>query len=945
MIQSMSFFSKLFGDYSQKIINKLQPLIHEIASLESQFEQLDDASLRSKTAELRAELANGKTLDDLLPKAFALVREAGKRSLGMRHFDEQIIGGIILHQGKIAEMRTGEGKTLVATLPLYLNALTGNGAHLITVNDYLARLHTVWMGKLYWALGISTACIVHDSAFIFDPDYKKKEAKEELAGVPEVVVDVDFLKPVSRKEAYAADITYGTNNEFGFDYLRDNMVPSRSSCVQRELHYAIVDEVDSILIDEARTPLIISAPAEESAELYYRFAKIARGLRDGIDYTVDEKMKSTNLTEDGLASIEKTLGITNLYAEGGIDLVRHMEASLKAEVLFKKDRDYVVRNGEIVIVDEFTGRMMFGRRYSEGLHQALEAKEGLEIQKESRTLATVTIQNYFRLYKKLSGMTGTAVTEAEEFHKIYNLDVVAIPTHKPMIREDATDKIYKSEQGKLNAVVEEVKARNALGQPVLVGTVSISKNEQLSELLTNAGVNHEVLNAKNHEREAEIIAQAGKVGAVTIATNMAGRGVDIILGGNPPDKHESEVVKNLGGLCVIGTERHESRRIDNQLRGRAGRQGDPGTSQFYLSMEDDLMRIFGSDRVKSIMNSLGLPEDVPIQNRFISRSIETAQKKVEGHHFDTRKHLVEYDDVINKHRETIYKKRRRILELYEEESRVKSQESKEENIAIRDSKLVTRNHEQVADRQLASSIREEILMNVRKEIEDVVGFHTASEGEWNMDSIYESCDAMFTIPINVRLKLEEFPKDRVEAKTKIIAYLFDLAHKRLDERVSAISESLQKQGIQTDVLRELGKQVCLNTIDALWMDHIDAVDHLRTGIGLRGYGQRDPLVEYKREAFRMFTLLLASIQRQTAYGIFKLLEGTVTVNQPQPAMERKVTYQGTNQEVSGGQVSKGSGQQEPGRNDPCPCGSINPATGQTYKYKKCGLINAPYHRS
>jgi len=934
-------FAKVFGDYSKNVLASCQPLLQQIASYEIAYEALSDEDLKRKTDEFKDELARGATLDSILPRAFAAVREAGKRTLNMRHFDEQMIGGIVLHRGMIAEMKTGEGKTLAATLPLYLNSLEGKGVHLVTVNDYLARLHAVWMGKLYWALGRTCSCIVHDAAYVFDPEYKTKQQKSTSTkpeSVLNVTIESDYLRPIPRKEAYRADITYGTNNEFGFDYLRDNMASTLAACVQRPLHYAIVDEVDSILIDEARTPLIISAPAEESVDLYYRFAKIVTTLRENIDYNVDEKMKSATLTEDGLAAVERSLGVTNLYAEGGLDLVRHMEAALKAEVLFKRDRDYVVRNGEIVIVDEFTGRLMFGRRYSEGLHQALEAKEGLEIQRESRTLATITLQNYFRLYNKLSGMTGTAVTEAEEFHKIYNLSVVVIPTHRPMIREDAPDKIYKSEEGKFKAVVEEVKARHALGQPVLVGTVSIAKSERLSELLRLSGVPHEILNAKNHEREAEIIAQAGRLGAVTIATNMAGRGVDIILGGNPPDPHEAEVARNLGGLCVIGTERHESRRIDNQLRGRAGRQGDPGSSQFYLSMEDDLMRVFGSSNVKNLMDTLGLPDDMPIQNRFISRSIETAQKKVEGHHFDIRKHLVEYDDVINKHRETIYKKRRKILEVYEHE--VKGDSEKAGNSLETTPSSSTSSQPST----LSTSVRDEIFGVIRKEIEDIVGFHTATEGEWNLDEIYESCDAMFSVPLEVRLKLEEFPKDRVETKTKLIEYLFGIAQQRLLERADRVRQSLASQGVTMDVIRELGKQVMINTIDALWTDHIDAIDHLRRGIGLRGYGQRDPLVEYKREAFRMFTLLLASIQRQTAYGIFKLLEGDPTLQQSQPVMERTATYQGTSDPSVGSSDHALAKARKPGRNDPCPCGAINPATGQVFKYKKCGMINAPHHR-
>ncbi|MEI7819062.1 MAG: preprotein translocase subunit SecA, partial [bacterium] len=634
----------LFGDPNEREIRKARNRVDRINALETEIKALTDKQLKAETEAFKQALQDGKKLNDILERAFAVVRETSRRVLKMRHFDVQLIGGIVLHEGKIAEMRTGEGKTLVGTAPLYLNALEGRGAHLVTVNDYLARLHAGWMGQIFHFLGLSTAVIMHDASFVYDPEYTDEAHGDER---------LQHLRPVSRKEAYAADITYGTNNEFGFDYLRDNMVQHIDQMSQRELAYAIVDEVDSILIDEARTPLIISQPHSKPTDRYHEFAKIAASLKKEDDYTLDEKQKAVSMTEEGITRIEKALGVDNVYEAGRIEDVHHIEAALKAEAVFQKDRDYIVSpDGEIVIVDEFTGRMLPGRRYSEGLHQAIEAKEGVPIQQESQTLATVSFQNLFRLYDKLSGMTGTAATEAEEFNKIYKLEVTTIPTHQPMIRVDAPDRIYKSEQAKFNAVAEDVKERHAQGQPVLLGTVSIEKNELLSRLLTKAGVPHRVLNAKNNEAEAEIISQAGQYGAVTLATNIAGRGTDIMLG---------DGVKEVGGLHVLGTERHESRRIDYQLRGRAGRQGDPGSSQFYVSLDDDLMRIFGSERIGSMMDALGLPEDTPIENKMVSRSLESAQKKVEGHNFDIRKNLVEYDDVMNQHREIMYSRRRNVL--------------------------------------------------------------------------------------------------------------------------------------------------------------------------------------------------------------------------------------------------------------------------------------------
>ncbi len=697
----MSILNKIFGDANEKYLKRLQPVIEKINSLEGGFEKLSDNELKEKTLEFKERITRGEKLDDILPDIFALVREAAKRNLSQRHFDCQLLGGIILHQGKITEMKTGEGKTLTSTLPLCLNALEGKGCHLITVNDYLAKRDTVWMGQIYHALGLSVGCITHEAAYLYDPAYQSENPKSEIpSSKPQTLngerdkerdlvggfkVIESYLRPVTRKNAYAADITYGTNNEFGFDYLRDNLVYDLSQRAQSrskgaslasqseagDFNYAIIDEVDSILIDEARTPLIISAPDAESSKWYQDFAKIIPKLNPTEDYEIDEKMRVATLTEGGISKIEKILGIGNIYEEKGFRYLHHLEQSLKAEALFKKDRDYVVKNGEVIIIDEFTGRLMPGRRWSGGLHQAVEAKEGVRVLPESLTLASITFQNYFRLYKKLAGMTGTALTSAEEFDKVYKLESIAIPTNKPMIRNDLADRIYKTEQGRIKAIIEEIGARHKLGQPILVGTRSVEKNEFLGKLLAREGIPHEILNAKNHEREGEIIAQAGKLGAVTVATNMAGRGVDIILGGNPQNQEEAKKAIGLGGLHIIGTERHEARRIDNQLRGRAGRQGDPGSSQFFISLEDDLMRIFGGEKIKQVMSLLKIPEDQPIEAGLISKAIEESQSKIEGMNFDLRKHLLEYDDVMNIHRETFYRKRKEILSARPDDLRKK----------------------------------------------------------------------------------------------------------------------------------------------------------------------------------------------------------------------------------------------------------------------------------
>ena len=670
-----SILTKIFGDPNEKIINNIRLTVAKINSFEPEFEKLSAEQIKDKTKELKERLSKGETLEDILPEAFALVRETAKRTLNQRHFDEQMIGGIVLHQGKIAEMRTGEGKTLSATLPAYLNALSSNGVHIVTVNDYLAKRDMVWMGQIYDALGLTTGCIVNESGYVYDANYKndEKAALEGRASLSEPERDTlrdtvggfkivqDYLKPVTRKEAYGADITYGTNNEFGFDYLRDNMVYEKGQESQRGYNFVIVDEVDSILIDEARVPLIISGEAEDATEKYYTFAKIVSSLEKDSDYELDEKMKSAVFTDEGQNKVVKNLGF-DPWLDNDVITTHQLESALKAKVLFLKDRDYTVKNGEILIIDEFTGRILPGRRWSAGLHQAVEAKEGVVVKPESITMATITFQNYFRMYKKISGMTGTAITSAEEFDKVYKLDVVAIPSHRPTIRQDFADKVFKTETGKFSAVIKEIEELNKKGQPILVGTRSVERNEYLGKLLEVRGITHTILNAKNHEREGEIIAQAGKKGAVTIATNMAGRGVDILLGGNPPVVEVTEEVKNLGGLHVIGTERHDARRIDNQLRGRAGRQGDPGSTQFFVSLEDDLMRIFGGDRIKSLMTALKMPEDEPIQAGLISGAIESAQEKIEGFNFDSRHHLLEYDDVLNKHREIIYKRRKEYLE-------------------------------------------------------------------------------------------------------------------------------------------------------------------------------------------------------------------------------------------------------------------------------------------
>src|SRR6056297_3212633 len=919
----MKLVNKFLGDPNEKIIKSLKPLVEDINNWEKEISKLNEEELAGKTEEFKKRLRGTKDkkskekeekkLEEILPEAFAVVREVSQRVLGMRHFDVQLMGGIVLHQGKATEMKTGEGKTLVATLPLYLNALTGRGAHLVTVNDYLARVGAGWMAKTYYFLGLSVGVITSDASYVYDPEFTDDSQYDER---------LKHLRQISRREVYKCDVVYGTNNEFGFDYLRDNMASSLEDRVQRDLYYVIVDEIDSILIDEARTPLIISAPAEKSTEKYYQFADLVRRLKEDDpnnpdnpgDYNVDEKMRSVTLTEQGIAKMEKWLGMGNIYVEKGIREVHHIEQALKAHVLFKRERDYVVNEGEVVIVDEFTGRLMPGRRFSEGLHQAIEAKEGVEIKRESQTLATITFQNYFRMYDKLAGMTGTAATEAEEFAKIYSLDTVIIPTHKPMIRKDYNDLIYRSEKGKFKAVIEDIKKRKEKGQPVLVGTASIEKNELLASMMEKEGLDPQVLNAKNHEKEAKIISQAGRLGSVTIATNMAGRGVEIVLGGDPPDEEEQKKVKELGGLHVLGTERHEARRIDNQLRGRAGRQGDPGSTQFFVSTEDDLMRIFGGERMRRIMTTLKVPEDVPIENKVISRSIESAQKKVEGNNFDIRKHLVEYDDVINKHREAIYERRKEILKIAEGKTEEDS----------------------------ARTLSDIILEMVEAEIEQVVSFHTPGDkvADWNLDEIYQVASTIFPVREKLKEDLSGLIKDnskldKAKARTAIIEHLVGLARENYDKILTKAKEyEVDWSGVE--------KEVLIRAIDSLWMDHLEAMNHMRQGIGLRGYGQRDPLIEYKKEAHRMFHELTDMIQRQVVYAIYKLAateEEQVSDFAAPTIGERAQQYSAPAKTMNNGSTSsvasvysqpkpKNNQGQKVGRNDPCPCGSGK-------KYKKC----------
>ncbi|KKQ59161.1 MAG: Protein translocase subunit SecA [Parcubacteria group bacterium GW2011_GWD1_38_16] len=891
----MNFLSFIFGDANKRYIENLEPTIKRIGDFDFEFEKLSDNELKEMTQNFKDRFKKGETLNDILPEAFALVREAAKRTLNMRHFDVQLMGGIVLHQGKIAEMRTGEGKTLAATLPAYLNALNSRGVHIITVNDYLSRRDAVWMGQIYDLLGITVGCINHESAFLYDSKYGQHQDREKEKildrtrdSIGNFRVVEDYLRPASRKDAYDADILYGTNNEFGFDYLKDNMAYDAGQMVQRGHYFAIVDEIDSILIDEARTPLIISAPDEESAVMYDQFAKIVPRLKENIDFNVDEKMRAIALTDEGITDVEKILGIKNIYdpdlGATGLRYVHHLEQALRAQILFKKDRDYVVKDGEVIIVDEFTGRLMPGRRYSEGLHQAIEAKENVRVQKESRTLATITFQNYFRMYEKLSGMTGTAATSAEEFYKVYKLDVITLPTNKQMLRVDLRDQIFQSETGKFQAVVREIKKRAKEGQPVLVGTVSIEKNEQLSDLLRKEGILHEVLNAKNHEREAEIIAQAGKIEAVTIATNMAGRGVDIILGGNPQNEEDAKKVRELGGLFVIGTERHEARRIDNQLRGRAGRQGDSGSSQFFISLEDDLMRIFGSEKIKNLMARLGVPENQPIENSMVSRAIESAQSKIEGYHFDSRNYVLKYDEVMSKHRDAIYRLRKEILI---------SENLKEKNMAM-----------------------------AKEELNRIITTHTF-EGDcsqWNIEEMFEDMKVIFGADIEDLIgKLREIRDNDIVSDLEKMDMMLAL----LAVRAQEIYEAKENQ-YGHKLLLQAERMIMLRTIDMFWVAHLENMEHLRDSVRLRAYGQHDPLVEYKNEGHRLYQELTSAIQNHTVHSMFRIhIESA-----PAGALADKPNLIEKQSKENNAIAITANKNLDLGRNDPCWCGS-------GIKFKKC----------
>ncbi len=885
-------------DSNEQELKRLQPDVNRINELEPEFERLSDAELRARTDQFKSRLEAGSSLDELLPEAFAAVREAAKRTLGQRHFDVQLMGGVVLHQGKIAEMKTGEGKTLVATLPLYLNSLTGQGCHLVTVNDYLARRDPYWMGPIYDKLGISVASIYpqqtpdeHTPARLYDPDYDSGDSRWS------------HFRPVSRKEAYQSDITYGTSSDFGFDCLRDNMVVDLSQQVQRPLNYAIVDEVDNLLIDEARTPLIISAPDEEAGQLYPLFAQLVRQLKPETDYEIKEKERSVELTDDGWANAERMLkreGVlkgTGLFDAENTRVLHHLRNALTAKEFYKRDQQYMVKRdgekAEVIIVDEFTGRLMYGRRYSEGLHQAIEAKEGVPIQQESKTYATITIQNYFRMYQKLAGMTGTALTEAEEFHKIYKLEVVAILTHKPMIREDATDQIYKDEETKFKAAVREIEQLHQEGRPVLIGTVSIEKSEKLSDELTKKGIPHEVLNAKHHEKEANIIARAGEAGAVTVATNMAGRGVDIILGGSLDGQSEAEwqarhnKVIELGGLHILGTERHEARRIDNQLRGRAGRQGDPGSSRFYVSLEDDVVRRFGGERIKGFMEWAGMDEDSPIENKLISRAIENAQVRVEGYHFDIRKHLVEYDDVVNKQRELIYDERHKILS--------------------------------------GADLKANILSMVKEEIQGIVASHIGDEYGDGLNTAGLITDVATIFPLPPTLKADT---------------LTPLKPKEIEEKLTQAAEELYEQREKefgAESMRLLERVVMLRVIDSLWVEHLTAMDQMRLEASWQTLRQVRAVDAYKSQGYRQFQTLLDTIQHDVAHTIYhvSIKRQEAPPPTPRPATQpAPVTTPAAAQTAAGvasssGKVSKRlkAGGKKVGRNDPCPCGS-----GKKYKH-------------
>ena len=875
--------TKMFGSSDEKVIKKMQPDVDEVNELEPEFQRLSDDELRAVTVEFKRRITEGEDLDDLLPEAFAATREAAMRALGQRHYDVQLMGGMVLHEGKIAEMRTGEGKTLVSTLAAYLNSLAGEGVHLVTVNDYLARRDAHWMGEVFERLGVSVATLQHDSAEFYDLSHDSGERGFE------------HMRPCTRADAYAADITYGTNNEFGFDYLRDNMSSAVEGRVQRPLAYAIVDEVDNILIDEARTPLIISGPADMSAREYQRFSRVVPSLDMDVDYTIDEKHKSVALTNDGITKLEQLLNITNLYGQENFGVVHQLENALKAQTLFIRDKEYVVQEGQVIIVDEFTGRMMEGRRFSDGLHQALEAKESVKIQAESITYATITLQNYFRLYKKLSGMTGTAETEAEEFFKIYKQEVVVVPTNQPMVRDDQSDLVYRDQKAKYNAVVEEIEERHKQGQPVLVGTTDIDLSEMLSEMLKRRGVPHDVLNAKQHDREASIVAQAGKPGAVTVATNMAGRGTDIVLGGNPdvgdqsPEEwqREHDQVVASGGLRIIGTERHDARRIDNQLRGRAGRQGDPGSSRFYVALDDELMRRFGGDRIRAVMDWAGIDESVAIENKMINKSIENAQVKVEAHHFDMRKHLVEYDDVVNTHRDVIYAERDKILAGAD----------------------LRANIEEMVDSEL-SAIGEEYLSD-------------RNSDNWDVDAFVTEIGTVVPLPEDLT------DWDQLEALG------IDGVRDRLAAHSRQVYDQIEHE-LTPEAMREAERWLMLRSVDANWVQHLTSMENLRQGIGLHAFGQRDPLVMYKKEGHEQFQGLQAKIEHDIVHTLFNARisvapKGGQRANgrngqAGRPGAPKKETVMAKVMDPRRREAVPAG--QKIGRNQQCPCGSGK-------KYKRC----------
>jgi preprotein translocase subunit SecA len=935
----LGVLTKIF-DSNDREVKKLLPIVEEINSFESKVKKIKDSDFPKKTQEFKKRIVGGAGLNLILPEAFALVREATVRMLTMRHYDVQMTAGIVLAQGKVAEQKTGEGKTLSAVPALYLHALTGKGVHLVTVNDYLARRDAGWMGAIFNFLGMSVSTIISDKSYSYEPEYIDEEAKDYR---------LIHLKPISRKEAYEKDVIYGINSEFGFDYLRDNMVQNSDQRVQKEHYYAVIDEVDSVLIDEARTPHIISMPDETPSQKYYEYARLVDKISPDTDYKIDEKLRTVHLTEHGISKIEKLYGVKDIY-EKDFDTVYHIEAALKAQTLFHKDKDYIVREGQVILVDEFTGRLLEGRRLSEGLHQAIEAKEGAAIQQESKTLATISLQNYFRQYVKLAGMTGTAVTEAEEFQKIYKLDVVVVPTHKPTKRTDESDKIYKTIRAKVAAIVAEIEEAHKKGQPVLVGTTSIDKNEVISEYLKYKKIPHEVLNAKNHMREALIIKDAGRKGAVTVATNMAGRGVDIILGGQPPSsfeldyqnktgekkfdqemkswQKEHDEVIGAGGLFVIGTEKHESRRIDNQLRGRSGRQGDPGKSVFILSLEDDLMRVFGGEQISNLMTRFNFPEDTPLTHPLVTRVISQAQVKVEGFNFEGRKHLLEYDDVLNKHREVVYDLRRSVTDNEKDASEFVLEKTRESI-----SQIVTANFSET----------------------------NSAGGSKNSKQIVEDFTTILPFDEHSKSHLEN-QLDNLKSPEEIVNFLFGLIKQIEDDREKKFGK---------DQIENILKLIVLSSIDNAWMQHLTTMEDLRTGIGLRGYGQRDPLVEYKNEAYTFFERLMGAIDEGIVFRAYKIniqavpqqeplekLEGHEHVHTNTPESEVSEEGQKSPREYSG--QAKGKSQnynskvksegensnpkKKLGRNDPCPCGAVNPETGKPYKYKKCGMINAPYHK-